>query len=176
MSRTTSIGGLAAATLLLLSGCSTIDRETGRMIGLIKPYRIDVVQGNVVTREQYERVKPGMSRAQVRDMLGSPMVTDVFHTDRWDYIFTIVRPGTPTQRRSVVAIFDGDKLKSISAPELPTEREFVASITRSNMPTSNRPMELTEEQRKALPVPPKREAPAAPDSVPLRDYPPLETK
>ena len=141
MSRLPLLGATAAA-ITLLSGCGTIDQETGRLVRVFAPYRIDVVQGNVVTREQYERVKPGMSRAQVRDMLGSPMVTDVFHTDRWDYIFTIVRPGTPTQRRSVVAIFDGDKLKSISAPELPTERE----------------------------------APAAPDSVPLRDYPPLETK
>ena len=58
------------------------------------PYRIDVAQGNVVTKEQLARVSPGMSRLQVRDILGSPLLTDPFHADRWDYVFTIKRPGT----------------------------------------------------------------------------------
>jgi len=175
MSRLPLLGATAAA-ITLLSGCGTIDQETGRLVRVFAPYRIDVVQGNVVTSEQLARVKPGMSRSQVRDTLGSPMVTDIFHADRWDYIFTIVRPGTEVQRRSVVVLFDGDTLKSISAPELPTEREFVISISRANIASNPNPIELTEEQRKALPVPPRQEAPPAPDSGPMRDYPPLESK
>ena len=176
MSRLPLHGATVAAIALLLCGCGNIDQQTGRLVGLIAPYRIDVVQGNVVTSEQLARIKPGMSRSQVRDTLGSPMVTDIFHADRWDYIFTIVRPGTEVQRRSVVVLFDGDTLKSITAPELPTEREFVISISRANIASNPNPIELTEEQRKALPVPPRQEAPPAPDSGPMRDYPPLESK
>jgi outer membrane protein assembly factor BamE len=150
-------------------------RDADSFLGLITPYRMDIVQGNVVTKEQAELVKPGMSRAQVRDILGSPMLADMFHADRWDYAFTIRRQGTPAQRRSVVAHFSGDKLERLEAPDLPTEREFVASISRvrSTRPAPN--LELSAEQRQALPAPP-RAAPAAapPPAGALREYPPLE--
>jgi outer membrane protein assembly factor BamE len=91
----------------------------------ITPYRIEIVQGNVVTSEQAARVKPGMTRLQVRDILGTPLLADPFHADRWDYIFTIRRHGLPNQRRSVVVWFEGDALKTIEAPDLPSERDFV---------------------------------------------------
>ena len=117
-----------------------------------------------------------MTRVQVRDMLGSPLLTDPFHADRWDYIFTILRPGTPPQRRSVVARFEGDRLLSIEAPDLPSEREFVAQISRTSATGKVVTLELTPEQRAALPVPPKPPATAPePESGPLRAYPPLES-
>ena len=166
-----------ALTLALgLGGCAAFDRATLGVASVVTPYRIDIVQGNVVTGEQIERIKPGMTRAQVRELLGSPMIVDIFHTQRWDYMFTIVRQGTEPQRRSVVALFDGDLLKSIEAPELPTEHQFVASISRDRATAEPKVLELTEEQRKALPVPPKREPAAVAETGPLRDYPPLETK
>jgi outer membrane protein assembly factor BamE len=161
---------LAAASLL--GGCAS-RQSTDSVFGFLTPYRIDIVQGNVLTRDQVERVKPGMTRAQVRDVLGTPLIADLFHADRWDYVFDIRRPGAEAQRRSVVVLFDGDSLKSIEAPELPTEREFVASIsTFSNV--QPRILELTPEQRQALPIPPRREAPAAEPVGPVREYPPLE--
>lgn len=164
---------LALAAALPLAGCSTT-ASTESFLGLITPYRIDIVQGNVVTSEQAALIKPGMARAQVRDVLGSPMVADVFHANRWDYIFTIRRPGTEPQRRSVVVLFDGDVVKSIEAPALPSEREFVASIA----PAKNVKvpvLELSEAQRQALPVPPRpaASAPAEPVGA-ARSYPPLE--
>jgi outer membrane protein assembly factor BamE len=156
----------------LLGGCAS-RQSTDSVFGFLTPYRIDIVQGNVLTRDQVELVKPGMSRAQVRDVLGTPLIADLFHTDRWDYVFDIRRPGAEAQRRSVVVRFEGDKLKLIEAPELPTEREFVASIsTFSNV--KPRVLELTPEQRQALPPPVRREAPAAEPVGPLREYPPLE--
>ncbi|MDP3084656.1 MAG: outer membrane protein assembly factor BamE [Rubrivivax sp.] len=165
-------GSLAA--VLLLAGCASSLPSSSNFLGLITPYRIDIVQGNVVTREQMARVKPGMTRVQVRELLGSPMLTDLFHANRWDYIFTIRRPGTEPQRRSVVLVFEGEALKTIVAPELPSEHEFVASI--SPLARSEpKVLELSEDQRKALPVPAKREAPAAEPVGPVRDYPPLET-
>lgn len=148
----------------------------GNFLGILQPYRIDIVQGNVLTKDQIERVRPGMSRLQVRDVLGSPLLTDLFHADRWDYVFTIRRPGVEPVRRAVVVIFEGDRLLRVDAPDLPTEREFVAQIGR---PPSGRELpvlELTEEQRKALPVPAKPAPDAAPESIPgpARNYPPLE--
>ena len=146
----------------------------GDLLGFIKPYRMDIVQGNVVTQEQATLVKPGMSRAQVRDILGSPMLTDVFHADRWDYVFTIVRPGTAPQRRSTVAFFKGDTLDRLEAPELPSELEFVASISRVRATASPPLLELTPEQKQALPLPPKAAAEPVLPMGALRSYPPLE--
>lgn len=143
-------------------------------LGLITPYRMDIVQGNVVTQEQAALVKPGMSRTQVRDVLGSPMLTDLFHVDRWDYIFTIKRQGTEPQRRDVVVYFNGDKLDRIEAPDLPSERDFVSSISRPMPQRASPVIALTDEQKKALPLPPKA---AVEPPVPMgavRSYPPLE--
>lgn len=163
----------ALSSVLLLSGCASTIQSSNSFLGLFTPYRIDIVQGNVVTREQLARVKPGMTRVQVRELLGSPMLTDLFHGNRWDYIFTIRRPGTEPQRRSIVLVFEGEALKAIDAPDLPTEHEFVASISPLAR-TEPKVLELSEEQRKALPIPPKRETPPAEPVGPVRDYPPLE--
>ena len=64
-----------------------------RFADSITPYKVEVVQGNFVSKEQVEALKPGMSRQQVRDILGTPLVTSVFHGDRWDYVFTLKRQG-----------------------------------------------------------------------------------
>jgi len=160
-----------------LGGCaSSMQSSEGTLLGLITPYRIDIVQGNVVTKEQLALVKPGMNRVQVRDILGSPLLTDLFHADRWDYVFTIKRPGTQPQQRSIVAHFEGDRLTRVEAPDLPSEREFVASISRTSASGKTPLLELTPEQRAALPVPTKPAA-ATPEpeaTGPVREYPPLE--
>lgn len=159
---------------MLLAGCESL-QNTDSLFGVLTPYRIDIVQGNVVTKEQIEVLKPGMSRLQVRDVLGSPLLTDPFHADRWDYIFTIRRPGLPVQRRSVVVRFEGDVVKTIDAPELPSEKEFIASIARVREITPPK-LELSDAEKQALPAPKPEEAPTAPSeaSGPVRDYPPLE--
>ncbi|WP_394477754.1 outer membrane protein assembly factor BamE [Roseateles sp. LYH14W] len=180
---------LASLPLLaLLGGCSlmpnwgSLPSITGeKVLGVLTPYRVEVVQGNVLTKEMVARVKPGMPKAQVRDLLGSPLLTDVFHESRWDYPFTIRRQGAPLQQRLVVAIFDGDNLKSLDVPaDLPTEIDFVASVN-TFKPSGKQPkLELSEAERSALP-PPKRSAEAAPTAAaegpaPGRTYPPLDAK
>ena len=164
--------------LFVLAGCQSL-QSSDNFLGVVTPYRIEIVQGNVVTKEQADAVKPGMSRAQVRDILGSPLLTDAFHQNRWDYVFTIRRQGAEPQHRRVVLLFDGEALKSIdTGGALPAEREFVASIdtfkTRRNAP----PLALTEAQVKALPVPAKAPEPdaAASAAAPVRSYPPLEPR
>ena len=174
-------GVLALLTLLaaasLTTGCATRQQASDSFLGLITPYRIDIVQGNVVTREQVAAVRPGMSRQQVRDILGSPMLTDPFHGNRWDYVFFIRRPGTDPTRRSVVAHFEGDELKKLDVPEqLPTENEFVSAIAPLLRKPEARPLELSEAQRAALPRPPRAETPAEPPTGAVRTYPPLEPR
>lgn len=169
----------AAALLsaLFAAGCSSWPADSDGLLGLISPHRIDIQQGNVVTQEQLARVKPGMNRLQVRDALGSPLLTDAFHPDRWDYIFTLRQSGKPLQRRNVVLVFNGDVLKSIEAPELPTDREFIDSIARSGRMVAAADLELSPEQLKNLPIPAKTAAPPPADtSTPAtpRSYPPLE--
>jgi outer membrane protein assembly factor BamE len=158
---------------LLLSGCQSLQR-TDSLFGLITPYRIDIVQGNAITQEQAALIKPGLNRLQVREVLGTPLIADPFHADRWDYLFTLRRTGAAPQRRSVVVHFAEGKVKSVEAPQdLPSEREFVASISRVRELRAPK-LELSEEERAALPLPPKREAPPAEPMGPVRDYPPLE--
>ena len=169
----------AAALLapLLLGACGSTPTGDGRFPSWLTPHRIDIQQGNVVTQEQVDRIKPGMSRLQVRDVLGTPLLTDAFHADRWDYIFTLRQSGREPQRRNVVLLFDGEVLKSIEAPPLPTEREFIDSISRSGRIVAAAQLELTPDQLKALPIP-ARATPAPPaDTVtppPPRSFPPLE--
>ncbi len=164
----------AAAATLALAGCQSLT-SNDNFLGVITPYKVEVVQGNVVTREQAAAVHPGLTRAQVREILGSPLIADPFHADRWDYVFTIRRQGAAPQLRRVVARFDNDRLASLdTGGELPGEREFVASIDTFKTSRNGPPLELTDEQVKALPPSPKP-PPAAPEPVgPVRSYPPLE--
>ena len=156
-----------------LAACSSL-QSSDSFLGVITPYRIEVVQGNVVTREMAAAVRPGMSRTQVRDILGSPLLTDIFHGDRWDYMFTIRRQGAEPQRRRVTAYFDGEQLARLEADELPTEQEFVDSIDTFKRRGNPPKLALTEAQLKALPPPAPRPAEEAPRAAPARTYPPLE--
>ncbi len=169
------ISPLGLLALTGLGACSSL-QSSDNFLGFITPYRVEVVQGNVLTKEQVALVKPGQTRSQVRDVLGSPLLTDTFHADRWDYVFTIRRQGAAPQQRKVVALFEGEKLKSIDAPELPSEREFVASIDTFKSSKKAPPLALTPDEIKALPIPPKPEQAASAPEGPLRTYPPLEPR
>lgn len=171
--------GLLALTIALtglLSACSGWNSVSGeKVFGLVRPYRMDIVQGNVLTKEQVAKVKPGMSRAQVRDLLGTPLLTDIFHDDRWDYVFTIRRQGIEPQQRLVVAWFDGDALKQLDLPaDLPSENEFVTAINTRELRGDSPKLALTEDERKALPLPVKPATPAAETIGAQRSFPPLE--
>lgn len=169
---------LASAVGLLtgLGGCASVD-PTDRILSVITPYKVEIVQGNVVTQEQVARVQTGMSRAQIRDILGSPLLADVFHADRWDYVFTILRQGAEPQRHSIVALFDGERLTSLdTGGELPAEEAFVASID-ATKPAGKAPLlALTPEQLQSLKQPPKPAPVETPVVAPGRVYPPLEPR
>jgi len=174
---------LAAATLLGTSACSSWNLETPpsarRVVAFLMPYKPDIVQGNVVTTEQIAQIKPGMSRLQVREILGTPLVTDPFHAQRWDYIFTMTRQGFEPIQRSFYVLFEGDAVQKVEAPELPSENDFVASISRRPLPESTPNLVMSDADRAALPAP---KAPAevasavAAPTGPVRSYPPLESR
>lgn len=142
---------------------------------LIKPYRIEIAQGNVVTKEQMQTLQIGATADAARDQLGSPTLIDVFHPNRWDYHFSFARDGQPLQNRVVTLYFEEGKLTKFEAPDLPSEAEFSASITKFKPGAQASGTELTPVQRKALPAPPRKSSPAqnTPQGA-IRTYPPLE--
>lgn len=128
--RGTLIAVATVATFAILAGCSTYDSLTQRVAQSITPYRITVVQGNFVSKEAADKMQVGMSRAQVRQLLGTPLLTDMFHADRWDYVFYFKRGSTNVvQQRDFVVMFAGDNVASwTGGDDLPSNLELLAEI------------------------------------------------
>ncbi|WP_143134904.1 outer membrane protein assembly factor BamE, partial [Burkholderia ubonensis] len=121
---------IAAAAVAALAGCSSYDSVTQRIAQRITPYRITVVQGNFVSQEKASQLQTGMTREQVRALLGTPLLSDMFHADRWDYLFYFKRGSTAVvQQRDLVLTFSGDRLASwTGADNLPSELDLLADI------------------------------------------------
>ena len=96
---------LLAATLI--AGCGIV-------------HKIDIQQGNVVVQEQLARVKTGMAKGEVRQILGSPLLTDVFHANRWDYYFSNSKGGKLIEYNRITVIFENDKVARIDGTAPPT--------------------------------------------------------
>lgn len=121
---------IAAALAAALAGCTAYDSVTQRIAQSITPYRITVVQGNFVSQEAASQMQVGMSRDQVKALLGTPLLTDMFHADRWDYVFYFKRGSTSVvQQRDFVVHFAGDRVTSWAGGEnLPSNLELLAEI------------------------------------------------
>jgi outer membrane protein assembly factor BamE len=166
---------------VFLSGCQTaisLADQTASAVKpyikpLVTPYKIDVVQGNVVTREQLATLQVGMSRAQVSGALGTSLLVNVFHADRWDYVFSFKRKGGAMESRRVTLWFEADKVARIEADELPSEAEFVAGLKGVREPGPLPVLEATPEQLQRFPAPARASAASAPRFIPS-SYPPLE--
>ncbi len=76
-------------------------------------YKIDVQQGNVVTEEMVEKLKPGMTRSQVRFVMGSPLIVDTFRDNRWDYVYIFREHGDLIEQKRLTIFFEGDELLRI---------------------------------------------------------------
>jgi len=99
---------IALATLVMLTACQQVPMLPG-----LSPHRIDIQQGNVVTQEMVAKLKPGMTRQQVRFVLGTPPIVDPFRQDRWDYVYYYNKAGRLAEHRRLILMFDGDTLKTI---------------------------------------------------------------
>lgn len=173
--RTTRLA-LAAGAAALLAGCGAFDSMSHRVAGSITPYRVEIVQGNFVSREQVALLKPGMTRQQVRELLGTPLVTSLFHAERWDYVFTLKRDGVEPQLRKLAVFFRGDAMERFEGDTMPSEAEFVATLGKSKATGKVPPLEATPAQldafpKKAVPAAPAAAATPAPAAT---SYPPLE--
>lgn len=118
-------------TLLLslpfLAACS----GTPNVTSMLTPYRIDVRQGNYVTQDMVARLKPGMTRDQVRFALGTPLVADLFHANRWDYVYRFEPGRGEVQLRRLVVFFEDDKLARVGGDVVAaTEAAAAASAAR----------------------------------------------
>ena len=107
---------LAAISAVALVSCSSVG-----LPGLdLKPYRIEIQQGNFVSQEMVSQLKPGMSKDQVRFVLGTPLITDSFHADRWDYVFRRQRVNSlELEQRKIAVFFEDGKLKRIEGDVTP---------------------------------------------------------
>jgi outer membrane protein assembly factor BamE len=127
-----------------LSGC-----------GFAFVHKIDIQQGNVVTPQQVALLKKGMTKAEVRQVLGTPLLTDVFHGERWDYYFSLTRRGRLEERTGFSVQFENERL----------------ALWAGDTPTVNLPVMGTATRRtSAVSVPPEEAAPAP---LPTSASPPL---
>ncbi|RXZ33876.1 outer membrane protein assembly factor BamE [Oxalobacteraceae bacterium CAVE-383] len=101
------------------------------IIRFFSPYKIDIQQGNFVSAEMLAQLKEGMTREQVRFVLGTPLLTDIFHADRWDYDFRITKGSGEIIASRVSVFFDGNTLTKWEGGNLPTESEYLGFIAGS---------------------------------------------
>ena len=164
----------AAAAAAFLAGCGSMQDVSRSVADVITPYKVEVVQGNFISKEQVQALQPGMAREQVRQILGTPLVSSLFHGDRWDYVFTLRRKGIEAQRRQLTVWFKEDRMDRVEGDPMPSEAEFVSTLDTRRKPGKVPRLEATEEELRAFP----RSAPAAaaaPAPAPsTANYPPLE--
>jgi outer membrane protein assembly factor BamE len=92
---------------LLLASCDSF------YIPLLTPYKMDIRQGNFVTPAMREKLRVGMTKPQVRYVLGTAMIEDVFHRDRWDYVYRLEHDRKMTEKQNLTLYFEGGKLARI---------------------------------------------------------------
>lgn len=172
--------GLLLAACAAVVGCGTVDGFSRRVASAVTPYKVEVVQGNFVSREQVELLRPGMSRLQVREVLGTPLVTSLFHDDRWDYVFTLKRDGVQEQPRRLTVYFKGEALERFEGDTMPSEAEFVEAIGAKPREARKPVLEASPEQLERATAAtrqggPARSATSPPPAAPAAaSYPPLE--
>ncbi len=128
------------ASLQLTACASTDEPEAATRSSILESipivYRPDIQQGNVLDQDAVNQLKPGMAKRQVRFLMGTPMLVDVFHQDRWDYVYTKTEGWGEPEEKRVTIFFDNDRLVSIEgdlrpdpdAPAIPVKKDTVVSV------------------------------------------------
>ena len=119
---------LPLVLLPLLAACSSLPSmpKMPDFASWVTPYKIDVRQGNFVSQEMVSQLKPGMSKDQVRFALGSPLLTDMFHADRWDYVYRLQQGNGKVEERKITILFDQDKLARVTGDVVPAPVDAAA--------------------------------------------------
>jgi outer membrane protein assembly factor BamE len=138
---------LAAASL---SGCSTASKlfsstpasaeapvdsngivqavQKSKLFGVVPVYRPDIQQGNFISKEMVAQLKVGMTPEQVRFVLGTPLLTDLFHETRWDYPFRIRKGDGVITSSRVVVFFKEGRVSHFEGGDLPEENDYLLRI------------------------------------------------
>lgn len=120
------------ATTEAVAGTQVTTRTGVRkFLGYISPYRVSIQQGNFVSQEMVSQLKVGMTREQVRFILGTALLTDMFHEDRWDYPFSLTKPNGDQITSRVTVYFKNNLMSKFEGGNLPNEKEYLARITES---------------------------------------------
>ena len=129
-------------SLCLLCACSR-SYDGGFNAPLL--HKIDIQQGNVIDQEMLDQLKPGMDKKQVKFIMGTPVLIDPFHNERWEYIYSFQEGGTVREQRHITLHFENDKLAYISG-----------DIEISNIPRQENKI-ITEENAIIVPISDKEE-------------------
>ncbi len=126
---------------LLTAGCGTVDtvKGWGSVVGNAIPsifnstplmYRQDIQQGNIVTQEMVNKLHPGMARRQVKYIMGTPILIDVFHQDRWDYVYSMAKSNETPVQEHISLYFKDDKLTKIEGDFRPISASNALEINK----------------------------------------------
>ncbi|HEY8449099.1 MAG: outer membrane protein assembly factor BamE [Burkholderiales bacterium] len=111
---------ISLLTALLLGACSSNLGSTIANLNPLRPYRMEIQQGNFVDQEQVARLQRGMTKDQVRFLLGTPLLTDIFHADRWDYVYRhLPANANRAEERRLTLIFEQDRLARVEGDVVP---------------------------------------------------------
>jgi outer membrane protein assembly factor BamE len=134
---------VAAVLVALAGGCATADRylPSWRSFGV---YKIDINQGNYLSQDMVDRLKPGMTQQQVRQILGTPLIDSPFRPDRWDYVYEYTRHGQVLEHRKFTVYFADGKLTRWEGDALP------ASVIELNQSASAKALPSTSNEDKGF--------------------------
>lgn len=105
----------------------------------IKPFKMDIQQGNVVTSKMMLQLKPGMTKSQVRYIMGTPLIQDGFHPNRWDYFYQMRKDGEVIEQRRVIMEFENDALMRIRGDVIPAGSGQTVAEPETAMPAKAKP-------------------------------------
>lgn len=106
----------------------------GFRLGFPGVYRIDIAQGNIVTQEMIDQLKPGMTKRQVRFIMGTPLIVDTFEPERWDYFHSMSRRGKQESQEHVTLFFENDKLVRFGGDFVPASARPAEAAASAEIP------------------------------------------
>ncbi len=107
-------------SILFVLAVASLESGCGAKLPSVKPFKMEVQQGNVVTSKMLLQLRPGMTRSQVRYIMGTPLIVDSFRDNRWDYFYELRKQGTVVEKRRVILDFDKDSLVSVRGDVIPS--------------------------------------------------------
>ena len=112
---------------LSLLACSVFLTGCGSTVPIVKPFKMDIQQGNVVTSKMLLQLKPGMTKSQVKFIMGTPLIVDSFHSNRWDYFYQMRQAGKIKEQRRVILDFENELLARVRGDVVPEGTAGAAS-------------------------------------------------